>query len=321
MQPLVSVIMPAYNNEKFIAESIQSVLDQTYANWELLVVDDGSTDTTADIIRAFAARDSRVKYLFQQNGRQAKARNTGIQNSHGTLIGFLDADDLWLPEKLERQLQTLDATNADVLYGNGFIIYEPGAVPGPADFSIVAGTIEGRKMLDVLLLKNRIPIQSVLVRMEAYRNAGPFNDSPQFHGCEDYELWLRLAAHGALFHGVDEKLIKYRRHPEAVTHRNSGWLKPALRVVSHHIDAGTLDEKTKRNRLKWLYREVIAALIEEGDLAEAKEYLREFSAWDKSGIVTSLQKLLMKLSPGSFNTISRECLYRAEWHLGKLTGK
>jgi len=124
-----------------------------------------------------------------------------------------------------------------------------------------------------------------------------------------------------LFHGINEKLIKYRRHPSATTHENSGWLKPALRVVSRHINEGTLDDKTKRNRLRRLYRDVIAALLEEGKLAEAKEFLREFSAWDKSGIVTSLQKLLMKVSPGSFNTISRECLYRAEWHLQKLTGK
>ena len=321
MQPLVSVIMPAYNAEKFIGESIQSVVDQTYANWELLVVDDGSTDKTADIVRAFAEQDSRVKYLSQHNGGPGKARNTAIATSNGTLIAFLDADDLWLPEKLERQLQALDATNADVIYSNGLIIYEPGAIPGRTDFSIVAGTTEGRKMLDILLLQNRIPVQSVMVRKEASRDAGPFDESMQFYGCEDYELWLKLAIHGAVFHGMTEKLIKYRRHPTAITHRNSGWLKPALRVVSYHINSGTLDEKTKRNRLRWLYREVIAALVEEGELAEAKEFLREFSAWDKSGIVTSLQKLLMTLSPGSFNTISRECLYRAEWHLQKLTGK
>ena len=218
-------------------------------------------------------------------------------------------------------MQALEATNADVVYSNGIIIYEPGATPGRNDFAIVAGTIEGREMLDILLLQNRIPVQSVLVRKEAYRNAGPFDESPQFHGCEDYEMWIRLAERGALFYGMNEKLIKYRRHPSATTHENSGWLKPALRVVSHHINEGTLDEKTKRNRLRRLYRDVIAALLEEGKLAEAKEFLREFSAWDKSGIVTSLQKLLMKVSPGSFNTISRECLYRAEWHLQKLTGK
>jgi glycosyltransferase involved in cell wall biosynthesis len=321
MQPLVSVIMPAYNTEKFIGESIQSVIDQTYANWELLVVDDGSTDKTADVIRSYAARDSRVKYLSQNNGGPGKARNTAIAESNGTLIAFLDADDLWLPEKLERQLQALETTNADVIYSNGLIIYELGANPGRTDFPIVAGTTEGRKMLDILLLQNRIPVQSVMVRTEAFRNAGSSTESPEFRGCEDYELWLRLAAHGALFHGISEKLIKYRRHPAAMTHHDTGWLKPALRVVIHHIDAGTLDEKTKRNRLRRLYRDVIAALLEEGKLAEAKEFLREFSAWDKSGIVTSLQKLLMKVSPGSFNTISRECLYRAEWHLQKLSGK
>jgi len=246
VQPLVSVIMPAYNTEKFIGESIQSVVDQTYTNWELLVVDDGSTDKTADIIRSFAAQDSRVKYLFQQNGRQAKARNTAIEHSHGTLIAFLDADDLWLPEKLERQLQALEATNADVVYSNGIIIYEPGATPGATDFPIVSGTIEGRKMLDLLLLQNRIPVQSVLVRMESYRNAGPFDESPQFHGCEDYEMWLRLAERGALFHGINEKLIKYRRHPAATTHQNSGWLKPALRVVA--ASRGSARSTAKRKR-------------------------------------------------------------------------
>lgn len=313
--------MPAYNAEKYIGESIQSVVDQTYANWELLIVDDGSTDKTENIVRAFAARDSRIKYLSQHNGGPGRARNTGIAESNGTLISFLDSDDLWLPEKLERQLQALDATNADVIYTNGLIIYEPGAVPGRTDFPIVAGTIESRKMLDILLLQNRIPVQSVMVRKEAYRNAGPFTDLKKFRGCEDYELWLRLAAHGALFHGINEQLIKYRRHPGAMTHHDTGWLEPTLRVVSHHIDSGTLDENTKRNRIRRLYREVIAALLEQGELAAAKEFLREFSAWDKAGIVTSLQKLLMKVSPGSFNIISRECLYRAEWHLQKLTGK
>jgi len=319
VQPLVSVIMPAYNSERYIADSIQSVLDQTYSNWELLVVDDGSTDKTADVVRQFAAHDSRVKYFFQQNGHQAKARNTAIAHASGTLLAFLDSDDLWLPEKLERQLQTLDATNVDVVYSNGVVIYEPGAAPGPTDFPVVAGTVEGSRMLDLLLLLNFIPVQSVVARSEIVRDAGLFDESLSFNGCEDYELWLKLAAHGAVFHGMSEHLIKYRRHPMATTHKNSALLKPMLRVVSHHINESTLSAGQKRSRLRRLYRDLIAALIEENELAEAQELLREFSAWDKSGVVTSLQKLLMKVSPRSFNTISRECLYRAEWHLSKLT--
>ena len=319
MQPLVSVIMPAYNTEKYIGDSIQSVLDQTYSNWELLVVDDGSTDKTADIARRFSAQDGRVKYVFQPNGRQAKARNTGIGQSSGDLLAFLDSDDLWLPEKLERQLETLQATKADVVYSNGVIIYEPGASGGAMDFPVVAGTVEGRKMLDLLLLLNFIPVQSVVLRREIFKNAGPFDESPSYHGCEDYELWLKLAAYGAVFHGMSEKLIKYRRHPTATTHKNSAMLKPMLRVVSAHINGSTLDENKKKTRLRRLYRDLIAALIEEGELAEAQEFLKEFSAWDKSGIVTSLQKLLIKVSPRSFNVISRECFYRVEWHLQKLT--
>jgi len=315
--PLVSVIMPAYNAEKYIGDSIQSVLDQTYSNWELLVVDDGSTDKTADVVRQFAARDSRVKYIFQQNGRQAKARNTGIAQSSGTLLAFLDSDDLWLPEKLERQLQTLDATNVDVVYSNGLVIYEPGATPGSTDFPVVAGTVEGHRMFDLLLLMNFIPAQSVVVRSEILRDAGPFDES--YSVCEDYELWLKLAAHGAVFHGMTEKLIKYRRHPTATTHKHSVMFKPMLRLVNQRINTSTLDENKKRQRIRQLYRDLIAALLEENELAEAREFMQEFSAWDKSGVVTSLQKLLMKVSPRSFNTISRECLYRAEWHLSKLT--
>ena len=310
--------MPAYNTEKYIGESIQSVIDQTYKNWELLVIDDGSTDKTAEIIRRFAAHDSRVKYLFQQNSGQGKARNTAIAKSSGSLIAFLDSDDLWLPQKLELQLQVMDSVKADVVYSNGFIIYEPGAPAGATDFPIVPGKIEGRRMIDLLLLLNFISVQSVVLRKEILPNASPFDESLL---CEDYELWLRLAAGGAVFHGMTEKLIKYRRHPTATTHRNSNMLKPMLRVVQRHIDAGTLDEKKKRTRLRGLYRDVIAALIEEGEVAEAQQFLTEFSAWDKSGIVTSLQKLLMKISPRSFNTISREFLYRAEWHLTRLTGK
>jgi len=317
--PLVSVIMPAYNAEKYIAESIQSVLDQTYKNWELIVVDDGSTDTTAEIAQGFRARESRIKYIFQRNGRLGNARNTGIRHSSGSLVAFLDSDDLWLPEKLQHQVQTLLETDANVVYTEGVIFYEAGAVPGPTEFSIHVGRIEGSRMFDLLILLNRIPVSSVLVEAKRLNSAGPFEEALAYHGCEDYDLWLKLAAGGAVFYGMPDKLLRYRRHAMAMTHKESKVLKPMLRVVSRHIDASTLSADQKRTRVRRLYRDLIAALLEEGELAEAQELLKEFSAWDKSGVVTSLQKLLMKVSPRSFNTISRECLYRAEWHLSKLT--
>ena len=321
MQPLVSVIMPAYNAERYIAKSIQSVLDQTYGNWELVVVDDGSTDKTAEIVQRFAANENRIKYIFQENSRLGKARNTGVENSSGSLIAFLDSDDLWVPEKLERQVGALLDTKADVIYSNVDIFFEPGSAPGPAEFPIATGRIEGSQMFDLLLLENRIPVPSVLLKKEIFNTAGPFEESLPYHGCEDYDLWLKLAAQGALFYGMPAKLVRYRRHSMAMTHKESKVLKPMLRVVRRHIDKGNLNEDQKRFRLRGLYRNLIGALLAEGELAEAREYLKEFSNWDKSGIVTSLQKLLIKISPRSFNRISRECLYRAEWHLSRLTGR
>ena len=91
MQQLVSVIMPAYNAGKHIAESIQSVLDQTYVSWELIVVDDGSSDNTLDVVREYVSADSRVKYISQRNGGQASARNAGLRIAQGDLVAFLDA--------------------------------------------------------------------------------------------------------------------------------------------------------------------------------------------------------------------------------------
>lgn len=319
MQSLVSVIMPAYNAERHIAESIQSVLDQTYKNWELVVVDDGSTDGTAEIVQRFASNEKRVLCIFQQNSGQGKARNTGVDSSSGELIAFLDSDDLWLPEKLERQVQTLLATKADVIYSDVVIFYEPGAGSGPTEFPIATGRIEGSQMFDLLLLQNRIPILSAALRKEVFSSNGPFEESAPYQGCEDYDLWLKIAARGALFYGMSDKLVRYRRHDMATTHRESKVLKPMLRVIQRHINGGNLTEHQKQTRLRGLYRGLIRSLLEEGERAEAQALLKEFAAWDKSGIVTSLQQPLMKISPRSFNVISRELLYRAEWHLTRLT--
>jgi len=107
-EALVSVIMPAFNAEKFIAESIESVVAQTYPNWELVVVDDGSTDGTAKIIKRYQAAEPRIKYFYQKNARQGIAKNLGISESYGEYIAFLDADDLWLPEKLDIELDYID---------------------------------------------------------------------------------------------------------------------------------------------------------------------------------------------------------------------
>jgi len=111
-EPLVSVIMPAYNAEKYISESIESVITQSYKNWELLITDDRSTDATQQIINEYAIKDQRIKlYINEQNGGAGVARNNSIKQANGRFIAFLDADDKWLPEKLTKQISFMLKNN------------------------------------------------------------------------------------------------------------------------------------------------------------------------------------------------------------------
>ena len=113
--PVVSVIMPAYNASNYVQEAINSVIGQTYSNWELIIVDDGSTDATSSIIAQYRNHDNRIKSFYQDNGKQGKARNLGIEYARGIYVAFLDADDFWLPEKLEIQLEEIQLKNVDLV--------------------------------------------------------------------------------------------------------------------------------------------------------------------------------------------------------------
>lgn len=320
MSQLVSIIMPAYNAERYVADAIRSVLAQTYRDWELVVVDDGSKDGTGEVVRALAARDARIRYVARENGGQAAARNTGIRASRGTLVAFLDADDLWVEEKLELQLRALAETGADVLSSNGFVFEDDNTSVEAYELSTVPGRTEGAEMFRLLYAFNRIQIQSVLVRRELLEKVGLFDEDRRYQNCEDYDLWLSLAAAGALFYGMEEQLIKYRRHSAASTHRLSNVLRPMVEVKKKHGRPDALGEKEVRTRIRDLYRSLIEALVRENKLAEAARSLEEFAAWE-ANVVTRAQGLVLKLWPRAFNFISRECLFRIEWHVNRVRGR
>ena len=313
--------MPAYNSGGYIAESIRSVQAQTYADWELVVVDDGSTDDTAEVVRGLAAADARVRYVYQRNGRQGRARNNGIAHSAGSLVAFLDSDDLWVERKLEWQVQAFAETDAGVVYGDGFIFDGDDVRDESKTFSPPAGRLEGRAVFDMLLLHNPIPIQSVVVRRSLLEGAGAFEEAAAYQNCEDYDLWLRLAKGGAVFYGLAEKLIRYRRHPSAATHLGSRQLVPMIAVVKRHMADSRLGGRRVRGRVRELYRELLSALVREGDLRGARAALDELRAWEGAGVVNSMQSLLIRVAPGAFEFVSRECLYRAEWHLDRVFGR
>jgi teichuronic acid biosynthesis glycosyltransferase TuaG len=320
MQHLISIIMPALNAGKYIAQSIGSVIDQTYVNWELIIVDDGSTDDTADIVRGLAAHDARVNYVFRENGGQAAARNTGIRMSQGSLIAFLDADDLWVKEKLDLQIRALEETTADLISSNGFVFRDDFTTTEAYELATVPGKTSGPEMFNLLYSFNRIQIQSVLVWKIWLEKVQLFDEDRKYQNCEDYDLWLSLARSGAVFYGMEQKLIKYRRHAAASTHEESNVLRPMIAVIKKHSSGESVSANQVGMRIRNLYRNLIASLVEENKIAEAKQSLEEFTAWEGGGLIVRLQKILLSMWPRKFNLISRECLFRIEWHINRIFG-
>jgi glycosyltransferase involved in cell wall biosynthesis len=208
--PKVSVIIPAYNYARFLPGAIQSVLDQTFRDFELIVVDDGSTDDTADVVSPYARRHG-VIYIRQENRGLSAARNTGIRHAGGELVAFLDPDDLWLPEKLQRQVALMDA-NADVGLSYCMVDFIDGEGQRLPELSWPHP--EGATYKDLLYL-NWVTGSgsSVMVRRSVFDGAGLFDES--LRGLEDMDMWLRILRHHKSGH-VDEVLARIRRHVKSM---------------------------------------------------------------------------------------------------------
>jgi glycosyltransferase involved in cell wall biosynthesis len=194
--PKVSLIIPCFNSALFIRDSIDSVLGQTYTNLEVIVVDDSSTDQTPEIIKKIAEEDDRIKvFQIPYSGRPSVPRNFGIGKSSGELIAFIDSDDLWTRDKLERQVQLFNKITGltfvysmSVTFGNVSIFSENYEVL-PLHFRAA------HNYQDLLTIGNTIPLSSVLADARKIKAAGGFDEDPELK-VEDYDLWLRLSKEG-----------------------------------------------------------------------------------------------------------------------------
>ena len=198
---LISIIMAAYNTEKTIEQAINSVLCQTYTNFELLVVNDCSTDRTAEWVKSIAAKDSRVRLISNvKNNGVSYTRKHGLEEAKGDWIAILDSDDAWEPEKLEKQIVLQRRTNADLLFtGSAFMDSEG----HPIDWCLHAPKeVTYRQLLKQNVLSN----SSALVRKELYAKYYAIGDGMH----EDFAIWLSILKEGKKAYGVDEPLLIYR---------------------------------------------------------------------------------------------------------------
>lgn len=237
-QPLISVIIPSYNCARYIAAALHSALDQDYPHKEILVVDDGSTDNSLDILRSFGKR---IRVITQANAGAAAARNTGLQAAQGEYIAFLDADDLWLPGKLTAQANYLAAHPETGLVYSAWQEWHaradgefdpPAPVPEAANPSVEIVPEESGWMYNRLLLDCAIHTTTAMIRSKIAREVGMFDVN--LRRGQDYDYWLRVSRITPI-HKLKAVLSLYRIHRESITRKphaaNYGYL-----VIKHALD-------------------------------------------------------------------------------------
>ena len=209
-KPLVSIITPVYNCEKYLPLTIESVQAQTYENWELILADDCTPDNSADIIAEYAKKDSRIKYIkLKENSGAAIARNEALEASKGRYIAYLDADDIWLPNKLERQLDFMEKNDVEFSCCD----YEKIEADGTPLNKIVhmPKTITYNQ-----LLSNTI-IQTVGVIADLEKVDKKLLVMPNVRRGQDSATWLQMLRNGVKFTGQNEVLAQYRRVPQSLS--------------------------------------------------------------------------------------------------------
>lgn len=190
---MISVVIPAYNAGRFIRRTIDSVLAQTYTGYEIIVVDDGSTDNTGDIVKNYG---SKVRYIYQQNAGDGAARNTGIYTAKGEWIAFLDHDDEWLPEKLQRQMELLER-NPQLHWCAANFYKQSGPRKITAGYEkVLRKALSGKDYFDNFFLavsggKCKFMTSTMMVHKQAFERAGVFDS--QWMRCADMDMWWRIA--------------------------------------------------------------------------------------------------------------------------------
>jgi len=201
MSNLVSIITPSYNSSRFIVECVNSVISQTFQNWEMIIVDDCSNDNSKDIISVLSAKDERIKSIFlEENVGSAEARNIAIRQAKGKYIAFLDSDDIWNEDKLENQISFMN--EKDIAFS--FTSYQPISEDGKTKYSVI---ISPKKMSYHSYLKNTIiGCLTVIIDKE---KTGDFQ-MPNIQSSHDMALWLLIMKRGFSAYGLDENLAYYR---------------------------------------------------------------------------------------------------------------
>lgn len=221
----VSVVIPCFNAATTVGMTLDSLLAQTLTSWEAIVVNDGSTDDSAAVVRRYQTRDPRIQQIEQDNQGLGAARNTGLAAAKGEFLNFLDADDLLLPRMLERMAGELDR---DPMAGAVHCAWICADVE-LSDFRWVASSPDEGLLFDLLAHQNLFPCHAVLMRRSVVDVTGPFDAS--LRHCHDWDLWLRVARAGVQFRRMSEPLVVYRMMPASLSRNTRTFFEAGCEVI------------------------------------------------------------------------------------------
>lgn len=227
---LVSVIIPTYNTAEFLTETIKSVLSQTFDDFELIIIDDGSTDNTQEVVSGF--NDSRIRYIKTSNRGNYFARNRGLEESTGEYIAFLDADDLWIPEKLEKQIAFLREKKAFFCSCDTACFFGEDRHTLYEHCVYTVMNVAEKSFYESLINGNFVPTSSVVARKECFTRLGFFDTS--FQNAMDYEMWLRIVSK---FDGIylNEKLLIRRERDKGISRNRINTFKACFYIYDKMI--------------------------------------------------------------------------------------
>ena len=224
----ISVVIPTYNQAKLLKKAIESVLKQTYTNWELIIVNNFSSDNTIGVISSY--QDKRIKYFnFKNNGIIAASRNYGINKSEGKYISFLDSDDYWCKDKLQKSIEYL-LKEYNFIFHNEFWIWSNGFKK-----KVNYGPLKNFNFERLLLVGNTVSTSTVTMEKKILKNMNGFSESSKIIGTEDYDLWLRISLkkeYKVFF--INDYLGYYKIHSNNSSHKHLRQFKSELNVINKH---------------------------------------------------------------------------------------
>jgi glycosyltransferase involved in cell wall biosynthesis len=295
----VSVILPCYNGTRWLSRAIESVLSQMYENFELVIVDDGSTDSSSAIITPYLS-DNRVRYVYHNHGGFSAALNKGIAESNGDLIGFIGQDDLWTPNKLLFQIEYIKKhPGIDLVHSDYYVINSEERI-----LRVVRGNsfknYSKEQIIMHLFLNNSIGFETVLINRNCFNKIGVFDEG--MAGFSDHEMWLRVAGFFKIGY-VDKPLVKKRQHDRQLSKvKIESMLDDEFRMVKRMIACYPFLRKLEHRKLASLFYERGIVLLKKGKTPEAKRELHKAIKW----MPWNLKAIAIYIAPTFYRFISNK---------------